>query len=84
MRNNLLEIQNIDRYLFGEMDTAEETDFHNQLLVSPELQEKLQHHRQAHFLIRWLGRHTKRRQLEALYEKLQQEEPFRQQLNALF
>jgi ribosomal 50S subunit-associated protein YjgA (DUF615 family) len=84
MRNSLLEIQQIDRYLFHEMDAAEAEAFRTQLLLTPELEEKKRHQQEAHRLLRWLGRYTRRRQLEALHEKLYSEENFRREITAIF
>ncbi|HLI94415.1 MAG TPA: hypothetical protein VKU83_12415 [Puia sp.] len=84
MRNELNEIQLIDRYLFRKLDQAECRAFEASLLVDESLAAKVEAQRIAHRLIRLYGQNEDRRRFNCIYRRLQCEESFSRRLKHIF
>jgi len=84
MRNTLLEVKEIDRYLLGEMSAEESAVFQARMLIAPTLKTKVRHQRIVHKIVKWFGREQQRKQLEALYASLLRDDKFKQEIEIIF
>ncbi|HEY9259735.1 hypothetical protein [Chitinophaga sp.] len=84
MRKQLVDIQETDRYLLREMSTATRLVFQARMLVDPALRAHVRHQRKALQLIVWLAREEKRTQLDAVFQRLMQDESFHTSITSIF
>jgi len=84
MRNTLLEVQEIDRYILRQMPAEESAVFQARMLITPTLKTKVRHQRIVHKIVKWFGREQQRKQLEALYTSLLRDEKFKQEIEIIF
>ena len=83
MRSELNELALIDSYLLRQLNEEETRTFEAGLLMDEALAEKVTAQRTAHRLIRLYGRNEERRRLESIYQRLQGEPAFANQLKSL-
>ncbi len=84
MRKELLDIQEVDRYLLRGLTTADRLVFQARMLLSPDLRRKVKLQEKTHQLVRWYGRDLQREQLSAIHSQLMAEENFSQQITSIF
>ncbi len=84
MRKPLHDIAEIDRYLLHAMSDSESRQFEAQCAAQPALQRQVAHQLEAHRLVRWFARDTRREKLRLLHEQLMAEPAFRQTINEIF
>ncbi|MBS1689689.1 MAG: hypothetical protein JSS96_13255 [Bacteroidetes bacterium] len=84
MRSTLLEVQEIDRYLLGEMSAEEKAVFQARMLIAPVLNTKVRHQRIVHKIVKWFGREEQRKKLETLYTSLLRDDKFKQEIEIIF
>lgn len=84
MRKPLDEIAEIEQYLQGKLPPADRLVFEAKVILTPSINRNIQQQRTIYKLVRWFGRNSKRRQLEALHEQLMQDPAFRQRITSIF
>ena len=84
MRNDLIEVEQIEQYLSNEMSGEKKSEFETAMLVDDSLFEKVEAQRHVHKLIRIFSRRQQRNKLELIYQQLLREPSFVQQLKHIF
>jgi len=84
MRKPLLEIQEIDRYLFQQMTRTDRLVFQARMILQPELKEKVRLQRKAHAFLRWCSRKDRKDELESIYTRLMNDTAFNNTINSIF
>jgi len=84
MRNDLIEVEQIEKYLSNEMSGEKKSEFETAMLVDDSLFEKVEAQRHVHKLIRIFSRRQQRNKLELIYQQLLREPSFVQQLKHIF
>jgi len=84
MRNDLIEVEEIEKYLSHQMSDGKKTQFETRILLEDSLFEKVEAQRHVHKLIRIFSRRLQRNKLELIYQQLLREPSFAQQLKNLF
>ena len=84
MRNDLIEIEQIEKYLSDQMSSETKSQFETVMLFDGSLVEKVEAQKQVHKLIRIFSRKQQRNKLELIYQQLLREPSFAQQLKNIF
>ncbi len=84
MRNDLIEIEQIEKYLSHQMSGEKKEQFETRMLLDGSLFEKVEAQRHVHKLIRIFSRRQQRNRLELIYQQLLLESSFVQQLKNIF
>ncbi len=70
MRTTLHDIQQIENYLFRQMNEQALQDFQIRLLTEPHLQQDVERQTEAYALVKAYGRKKLKAELEAVHERL--------------
>ena len=84
MRNDLIETEQIEKYLHHQLSDEEKLQFETRRLADPDLYEKTEIQKQIHKLVRIFSRRQQRNKLEAIYQQLVHEHSFAQELKTIF
>lgn len=84
MRNDLIEVEQIEKYLSNQMSSDKKSEFETCMLLDSSLFEKVEAQRHVHKLIRIFSRRQQRNKLELIYQQLLREPSFVQQLKNTF
>lgn len=84
MRNDLIEIEQIEKYLLQQLSNEEKRRFETRMLVEPTLYENTEAQKHVYKLIRIFSRRQQRNKLEFIYQQLLREASFAQQLKNIF
>lgn len=84
MRNDLIEVEQIEKYLSHQMSGENKAQFETRMLLDGSLFEKVEAQRHVHKLIRIFSRRQQRNKLELMYQQLLREPSFAQQLKNIF
>jgi hypothetical protein len=84
MRNDLIEVEQIEKYLSNQMSSDKKSQFETCMLLDSSLFEKVEAQRHVHKLIRIFSRRQQRNKLELIYQQLLREPSFVQQLKNIF
>jgi len=84
MRNDLIEVEEIEKYLSNQMSGEKKSQFETRMLLDGSLFEKVEAQKCVHKLIRTFSRRQQRNKLELLYQQLLREPSFVQQLKNIF
>ena len=84
MRKQLHEVQEIDRYIFRTMTLPDRLLFQAQMILQPELREKLGLQRKTHAFLRWVSRNQKEAELASMYTRLMGEVSFKTRVESIF
>lgn len=84
MRNNLIEVEQIEQYLSHQMSEEKKSQFETNMLLDGTLFEKVETQKQVHKLIRIFSRRQQRNKLKLIYQQLLHEPSFAQQLKNIF
>jgi hypothetical protein len=84
MRKQLLELQEIDQYLFHDMSGADRLVFQARMISQPDLKEKVRLQQKAHAFLRWFGRKEKKEQLTSIYNRLMIDAGFSASIRSVF
>jgi predicted transcriptional regulator len=84
MRNDLIEIEQIEKYLSNLLDKEEESQFEIRMLIDSTLYENVESQKKVHKLVRVFSRRQQKNKLELIYQQLLHEPSFSQQLKNIF
>ena len=84
MRNDLIETEKIEKYLWHQLSDEDKLHFENSMIIDPSLADKVEAQKYVHRLIRIFSRRQQRNKLECIYQQLLQETSFAQQLKNIF
>lgn len=84
MRNNLIEVEQIEKYLSHQMSGEEKSQFETSMLLDGSLFEKVEAQKQVHKLVLFFSRRQQRNKLESVYQQLLREPSFAKQLKNIF
>jgi len=84
MRKSLLDMEEIDRYLFNQLSVQERALFEARIILESELRANMHFQRQTHALIRWFSRLQKKERLQSLHKRLMKDKKFEQQISTIF
>ena len=84
MRDDLIEIEQIEKYLSHQMSGEKKEQFETRMLLDGSLFEKVEAQRHVLKLIRIFSRRQQRNRLELIYQQLLHESSFVQQLKNIF
>lgn len=84
MRNDLIEVEQIEKYLSDQMSSETKSQFETVMLLDGSLFENVEAQRHVHKLIRIFSRRQQRNKLELIYQQLLREPSFVQKLKNIF
>jgi hypothetical protein len=84
MRNDLFEIEQIEKYLSHQLSDEEKQQFETRMLIDSVLYEKVESQKSFYKLIRIFSRKKQRNKLELIYQRLLHEPSFAQLLKNIF
>lgn len=84
MRNDLIEVEEIEKYLSHQVSSEIKSQFETRMLIDDSLFEKVEAQKNVHKLIRIFSRRQQRKKLELIYQQLLGEPSFAQQLKNIF
>lgn len=84
MRNDLIEVEEIEKYLSHQMSDEKKSQFETRMLLDDSLFEKVKTQKDVHKLILIFSRRQQRNKLQLVYQQLLREPSFVQQLKNIF
>lgn len=84
MRKQLEEIKELDQYILHQLNNEDKLVMQTKIMLSSTLQENWWHQQVVHKIIRLFGREQKRKELNALHQRLMSDPDFKQQISLIF
>jgi len=84
MRNDLIEIEQIEKYLSQQLNDDEKLRFEARMIIDTSFTEKVEAQKQVHKFVRIFSRRQQRSKLEIIYRQLLHETQFAEQLKNIF
>jgi hypothetical protein len=84
MRNELNEIERIDKYLLNELSNADKKEFEMNLLLDSSLFDRTERQKLVHRIIRLFNRSYQRKRFEKIYFLLMQQADFKKNIESIF
>ncbi|HXS36293.1 MAG TPA: hypothetical protein VN721_06300 [Flavipsychrobacter sp.] len=84
MRKPLVEIEEIERYLEGNMPVKDKLVFQARAIISDDLQGKISLQQRVYKIIRHFARDNQRVRLESIYSNLIKDDHFKSQIETIF
>ena len=84
MRNDLIETEKIEKYLWHQLSDEDKLHFENNMIIDPSFADQVEMQKYVHRLICIYSRRQQRNKLECIYQQLLQETSFAQRLKTIF